>query len=377
MPGSSVFSTGIDTFVNPTGSDLLSDPTYDHAQMHTLANDAIEGLQHKVGVDGSAVITSLDYLLKHTDSIDPGHVHSGLRSLDNSADAITSDNDGVVTIPVGLKMPSLIPGAVLVPDGDGSIAGDPEFVFDGSKSYVGIGLGGPEVNLDVYGIGVIGKGIIRARARDISNAFVCSEAHDGAQAGVMFVKDGTPKWYVFSELTSHEFRISEGAGTTRLAILSGGKTGLGTAAPSWRLTIYDEPDGDLKGPLASVLSNATGTAAGMTLDPTASVGGRAFSLHATGSGSALGAGRLGIYDHTAAAYRAVMDSSGNLALYSTASPGAKLDLGAGGVRLAEIADPSAPAADSGIVYIRDNGGGKSQLCVRFATGAVQVIATEP
>jgi hypothetical protein len=43
----------------------------------------------------------------------------------------------------------------------------------------------------------------------------------------------------------------------------------------------------------------------------------------------------------------------------------------------EIADPSAPAANAGRLYFRDNGAGKTQLCVRFNTGAVQVVATEP
>lgn len=43
----------------------------------------------------------------------------------------------------------------------------------------------------------------------------------------------------------------------------------------------------------------------------------------------------------------------------------------------EIADPAAGAANTGRLYVRDNGSGKSQLCVRFNSGAVQVIATEP
>lgn len=43
----------------------------------------------------------------------------------------------------------------------------------------------------------------------------------------------------------------------------------------------------------------------------------------------------------------------------------------------EISDPDAPAANKGRLYFRDNGGGKTQLVVRFPTGAVQVIATEP
>ena len=43
----------------------------------------------------------------------------------------------------------------------------------------------------------------------------------------------------------------------------------------------------------------------------------------------------------------------------------------------EIADPAAPAADKGRLYFKDNGAAKTQLVVRFPTGAVQVIATEP
>ena len=43
----------------------------------------------------------------------------------------------------------------------------------------------------------------------------------------------------------------------------------------------------------------------------------------------------------------------------------------------EIADPAAPAVNRGRLYFRDNGAGKTQLVVRFNTGAVQVIATEP
>lgn len=44
---------------------------------------------------------------------------------------------------------------------------------------------------------------------------------------------------------------------------------------------------------------------------------------------------------------------------------------------AERGDPSAPSSNIGLLYARDNGAGKTQLCVRFPTGAVQVLATEP
>ena len=45
--------------------------------------------------------------------------------------------------------------------------------------------------------------------------------------------------------------------------------------------------------------------------------------------------------------------------------------------MSEISTPAAPAANRARLFVRDNGSGKTQLCVRFATGAVQVIATQP
>jgi len=49
----------------------------------------------------------------------------------------------------------------------------------------------------------------------------------------------------------------------------------------------------------------------------------------------------------------------------------------GWIRFLEVSDPAAPASDRGTLYLRDNGSGKSQLVIRFPTGAIQVIATEP
>lgn len=43
----------------------------------------------------------------------------------------------------------------------------------------------------------------------------------------------------------------------------------------------------------------------------------------------------------------------------------------------QSADAAAPGANAGRLFLKDNGAGKTQLCVRFNTGAVQVIATEP
>lgn len=48
-----------------------------------------------------------------------------------------------------------------------------------------------------------------------------------------------------------------------------------------------------------------------------------------------------------------------------------------GVTLEGVSPLAAPADLNGVLYVDETGGGKSRLNVRFHTGAVQVIATEP
>jgi len=60
------FPTSLDTLTNPSATDTLDSPPHD--EQHADANDAIEALQAKVGVDGSAVTTSLDYKVANLES---------------------------------------------------------------------------------------------------------------------------------------------------------------------------------------------------------------------------------------------------------------------------------------------------------------------
>ena len=53
------FPTGLDALTNPVSTDALNSPS--HADQHANVNDAIEALEAKVGVNGSAVTSSLDY----------------------------------------------------------------------------------------------------------------------------------------------------------------------------------------------------------------------------------------------------------------------------------------------------------------------------
>lgn len=53
------FPTSLDSLTNPQPTDELTSPS--HADQHANANDAIEALEAKVGVNGSSVATSLDF----------------------------------------------------------------------------------------------------------------------------------------------------------------------------------------------------------------------------------------------------------------------------------------------------------------------------
>ena len=53
------FPTSLDSFTDPTSGQAMNSPS--HAANHTSANDAIAALETKVGVNSSAVSTTLDY----------------------------------------------------------------------------------------------------------------------------------------------------------------------------------------------------------------------------------------------------------------------------------------------------------------------------
>jgi len=78
------------------------------AMHHNDPKDAIVALETKVGVDSSAVITSLDYQLKSSSSVNPGHLHDTLQNLtltggaDSTAklSVVASDTTHVVDVDV-------------------------------------------------------------------------------------------------------------------------------------------------------------------------------------------------------------------------------------------------------------------------------------
>ena len=73
------YPTVIDTFINPTPTEPMNNPS--HSAIEDAQNTALSNIETNVGVNGSGVTTTIDYLLKNTSSVDPGHKHTPTTSL--------------------------------------------------------------------------------------------------------------------------------------------------------------------------------------------------------------------------------------------------------------------------------------------------------
>ena len=71
------YPNAIDQLINPSGSDALSAPS--HSQQHSNANDAIEALERKIGIDNSNDADSIDYKV--------GQLETLVSSIGNSTTA--------------------------------------------------------------------------------------------------------------------------------------------------------------------------------------------------------------------------------------------------------------------------------------------------
>ncbi len=58
-----LFPGGLDSFTSPIATNPLNAPL-SHTHAHVDLNDSVEALEAKVGVDSSAVVTSLDFLVR-------------------------------------------------------------------------------------------------------------------------------------------------------------------------------------------------------------------------------------------------------------------------------------------------------------------------
>lgn len=112
-------------------------------------------------------------------------------------------------------------------------------------------------------------------------------------------------------------------------------------------------------------STALGAQADATMTRSTAVGQNAKASTAV-NGTALGADATCTHEDSVALGRGTATTATS-----------QVAIGTRYIEMAERADVAAPATDAARLYVRDNGSGKTQVCVRFASGVVQVIATEP
>ncbi len=91
-----------------------------------------------------------------------------------------------------------------------------------------------------------------------------------------------------------------------------------------------------------------------------------YAVYGAVGATALGANAEALHSQSVALGQGVITTAASQVALSTRH-----------IEMVEISDPAAGAANSARLYAKDNGSGKTQLVVRFASGAVQVIATEP
>jgi len=93
------FPSSLDSLTNPAASDNTT--TVSHSSQHSNANDAIEALEAKVGVNSSAVTSSLDYKVTNTSSSNPGHKHTladGATNVTSSAAELNILDGATLTV---------------------------------------------------------------------------------------------------------------------------------------------------------------------------------------------------------------------------------------------------------------------------------------
>lgn len=122
------FPSSIDTITTtPAGSDVLN--TGSHTSIHTQIKTLLEAIQAKLGINGSAVTTSIDYILKN---VTGGHDHDGTDSKKvhvSNLDASTLNANEILKVnslstaiqTTGKSFGTLNASKIVVTDGTGNV----------------------------------------------------------------------------------------------------------------------------------------------------------------------------------------------------------------------------------------------------------------
>jgi hypothetical protein len=178
--------------------------------------------------------------------------------------------------------------------------------------------------------------------------------------------------------------------TTSYVVLqpNAGNVGIGTTSPGVKLEVNGQirsyaPTGEIHS-YSTDVNNTAKVFAGWISDDGMQIGynpqdaqGYVENTHPISAGQTFG----DIYFRqnsagTMVTRMTIKADGGNVGI-GTTSPNTRLDIDAGAIEFAEMTAPATGAVNTGRLFCRDNGSGKTQLCIIFSSGAIQVIATQP
>lgn len=176
------YPTTIDVLTNPISMDTLNSPS--HSGQHSDANDAIEALEAKVGVDSSAVTTSHDYKLSHLTAADITDLTTSASEL-NLLNGLTANAtelnllDGMTAIDTDLS--SVAATDTTLPSAKATKA------YADSLGYTWKGAWATST---VYSL----NDVVRNSTAATPGAYICTEAHT---SGTFATDLAASKWGLF------------------------------------------------------------------------------------------------------------------------------------------------------------------------------------
>ncbi len=361
---STVFPGAIDAFANPVGTDLLENASaaLDHDFQHASANDAIEALEAKVGIDGSAVTTSHDYKLSGitgTDKALSSGSGAGAQTItdltlvdpiftlggDATGDMFYRNSGGVITrLPIGTAGQIIQAGA----------SGIPEYVANPAASTA---------SYSVSGVSTIDAGV----------RFYAADA--GANDTYAITLSPAPDAYV----TGQTFRFKANTANTGAATLNVNSLGAKTIVKGVNTTLAD---GDIAaGQLCTVIYDGTNfvlqSPVSTALTPT-NYG--LFKNGITSRTSVAGSGTENIAHGLGQIPKKVRLSSG---MFTNSTNYAKSVGVYNGTTMSIFYDwhgssgsPTMATDTTNVIYLEDSGGGKWTATVTFDATNIIVVWTK-